>query len=278
MIGKTNSGSGGGGGVAGLKVVAYPTSSGFPEKAKNKVIAVLTDSEIVDYIIAPTEPSHLAGRVWVKVGMTGIDISLDRHDTFKVKLIQVVQSDGSTWSAKPAKVGIKKDGVVEWSDTIDIVVYDKGMYGVRDRMWYGDTASGKGNGTDAKGPGGTVTFGFPCLWYMTKNNTSGKIFVCAGPLDVTNMTKINALMYNYGDWTTANTGMYLARHTNAGSGSAIKEGGITYSNLKNLELRTPTVYTLDVSKLTGEVYIYVGTDVSSWSANRYIRIERIWSV
>ena len=94
MIGRTNAGGSGGGGLN-LKVVGGTTK---PTSPRENTIWVNTATAITGYILSPTQPeTGTEGLVWLKTADTGVEINVGRKNAVLLHLDYARIYTGSAW-------------------------------------------------------------------------------------------------------------------------------------------------------------------------------------
>lgn len=100
MLGRTNTGGGGGG--LNFKVIPNPK----PSTAKENTIWVNTDTPITSWIFSAEEPSAAeAGMVWISVGTSSsVEFNALKKNGIQVYPGYAKQFNGGTWANKDAKI------------------------------------------------------------------------------------------------------------------------------------------------------------------------------
>lgn len=94
MIGRTNAGGSGGGGLN-LKVVGSTTK---PTNPRENTIWVNTTTAITGYVLSPTQPeTGTEGLVWLKTADTGVEINVGRKNAVLLHLASGMLYTGSAW-------------------------------------------------------------------------------------------------------------------------------------------------------------------------------------
>lgn len=94
MIGRTNAGGSGGGGLS-LKVVGGATK---PTSPRENTIWVNTTTAITGYVLSPTQPeTGTEGLVWLKTADTGVEINVGRKNAVQLHLASGMLYTGAAW-------------------------------------------------------------------------------------------------------------------------------------------------------------------------------------
>lgn len=105
MIGRTNAGGSGGGGLN-LKVVGGTTQ---PTNPRENTIWVSTTTAITGYALSPTQPETGAeGLVWLKTADTGVEINVGRKNAVLLHLASGMLYSGGTWQMADAYVYVSE--------------------------------------------------------------------------------------------------------------------------------------------------------------------------
>lgn len=95
MIGRTNAGGSGGGGLN-LKVVGGTTQ---PATTRENTIWVNTTTAITGYVLSPTQPeTGTEGLVWLKTADTGVEINVGRKNAVLLHLADGKLYTGGAWA------------------------------------------------------------------------------------------------------------------------------------------------------------------------------------
>lgn len=241
-----------------VRIVAY---NDFPSIPVNGVIGVITSVPVTSNIFQPSEPGHDEGRIWVKVGEYGTPFDLVSDGSINVNVYGVYQSVSGSWIRLPARIG----SADSWSGLIDCTIAYNGTYGngLYSGSWYSSNHNTRT----------TAVVGNATVWRTTnKLNIAGYSYLCVGPVDITNFNRIYSELDNYAGSYTYGGRLYIAR--DKGSSAVVNNGDMITS--KTIPLSTATQLTLDVSNVTGSVYVYTGIEFGSYGGTRYCQINRIW--
>lgn len=95
MIGRTNAGGSGGGGLN-LKVAGSATK---PTSPRENTIWVNTTTAITGYILSPTQPENgTEGLVWLKISDTGVEINVGKKNAVLLHLADAKLYTGGVWA------------------------------------------------------------------------------------------------------------------------------------------------------------------------------------
>lgn len=101
MIGRTNAGGSGGGGLN-LKVVGGTTK---PTSPRENTIYINTTTAITGYVLSPTQPeTGTEGLVWLKISDTGVEINVGKKNAVLLHLASCNIYTGSKWDYIEAHV------------------------------------------------------------------------------------------------------------------------------------------------------------------------------
>lgn len=257
MIGRTNTG-GGGGGSLNFKVVAVASEAALPTTAKENTIAVITDTAITSWVFssaAPETPS--AGMVWIKTGTdSAVSFNAVKKNGLWVYPSGVQQYIGGEWVDKTAKTW--QDGA--WADWWDGEMYTPG----NEQIAHTGGWIAEGRLFNSAAVGGavapTITRGAASLKGEIGSSGSGVVRT-ANAIDMTSYSTLNyyGVMSANGSWMklfldTATTGYW-----NAPPFSINGTGG------------DAKLYTLDISAATGAYYINFGLYYNS-----EFEMEKLW--
>lgn len=233
MLGRTNTGGGGGAGLN-FNVVGNPQ----PSNPSENTIWVNTDVKITDEVLSGVEPASPAeGSVWVETGTDGeIVFSVVKNKAIQIHPLSAKQYISGAWVEKTAQ--IFQDG--EWKDWIDWskwVVKD-GRYKVN------MVATGKKWDSSYSETTFTVTEEDGYILFSHGSHTG---MVYWGQVDLTNANTLTI----EGDFSGINSSyrsdyMFMVWTE---IGTYIPTNRVAFTQLTN------TGATLDVSSLTGKHYV-----------------------
>ena len=119
MLGRTNTGGGGSGGLN-FQVIGGTTA---PSNPKENMIWVNTSTKITSYIFSATQPTGSAGMVWISTGTSStVEFNALKKNGIQVYPISAKQYVNGAWVDKTAK--IYQNGA--WRDWWDGYLYDYG--------------------------------------------------------------------------------------------------------------------------------------------------------
>ena len=114
MLGRTNTGGGGSGGLN-FQVIGGTTA---PSNPKENMIWVNTSTKITSYIFSATQPTGSAGMVWISTGTSStVEFNALKKNGIQVYPISAKQYIGGAWVDKTAKS--YQDG--EWVDLVKTI-------------------------------------------------------------------------------------------------------------------------------------------------------------
>ena len=121
MIGRTNAGGSGGGGLN-LKVVGGTTK---PANPRENTIWVNTTTAITGYVLSPTQPeTGTEGLVWLKTAETGVEINVGRKNAVLLHLAGGTLYTGSAW--KNVECSAFSNGVWTQFSFLRVYLYNAG--------------------------------------------------------------------------------------------------------------------------------------------------------
>lgn len=109
MLGRTNTGGGGSGGLN-FQVIGGTTA---PNNPKENTIWVNTSTEITDWVFSATQPTAASGRVWISTGTSSsVEFNALKKNMLNVYPISVKQYISGKWTNKTAKTYLSST----WTD------------------------------------------------------------------------------------------------------------------------------------------------------------------
>nr|DAH71779.1 MAG TPA: hypothetical protein [Caudoviricetes sp.] len=268
MIGRTNAGGSGGGGLN-LKVVG---STAKPTNPRENTIWVNTTTAITGYALSPTQPeAGTEGLVWLKTADTGVEINVGRKNVVLLHLAGGMLYTGGKWASVDAWAYINSVWK-QFSTAFDGRLYDNGDqctditggWGITDYKYV--NSSGKENDPGA----GTLESDH---MHLASTSTRISMLGTAKPIDLDGLKTLtvdwqilkchkdatNALMVDIQREKKAGTSIALAT---LGSGKAAKR----------------LTSTLDISNLSGKAYVVVRVTVTSGSSSDSTSAGNIYSI
>lgn len=252
MIGRTNAGGSGGGGLN-LKVVGGTTR---PTAPRENTIWVNTTTAITGYVLSPTQPENgTEGLVWLKTADTGVEINVGRKNAVLLHLAMSQVYSGGGWKTVEGYVykssawvqfgffALYKDGVFSTGHTEKVI---KGSIQYAD-TYYTATTNGGGN--------------------------AGEAYVVFGPLSLDGCSTVT-MRAQFVSKKVINTrfAIMIAKDANANRSNAVLK---TEVDIKDYVENTVS---LDISTLTsGKWYVYAGinTGGSGWNDKRIVNVMEV---
>lgn len=256
MIGRTNTG-GGGGGSLNFKVIAVASEDALPTTAKENTIAVVTDTPITSWVFASTAPeTPEAGMVWIATGTVSmVSFNAIKKNGLWVYPSSVQQYIGDAWVDKTAKTW--QNGA--WVDWWDGEMYTPG----NEQVAHTGGWIGQGRMYNSAASGGATA---PTITRTDKNLT-GEIGSTNGVVRTANaidMTNYNTL-YFYGSMTSGGNWMRLFLDTKT---TGYWNAPPYFVNGSGGDAK---LYTIDISSATGNYYINFGM----YYTQKFV-MEKLW--
>ena len=240
-----------------FKVVGGLTQPSGPSE---NTIWVNTNTKITGYAFAPTAPADLAeGVVWFATGKSGmIGFNAMKKNTIMLYPLHAKQKVSGNLEKVDAQIYISG----EWKKLFSGMIYETGAY-------YTEY-------TDYKLPSNAVIQdGADVLTLSTVANKTSEVYKVFGPVPLDGINSLELSCY-FADAVTSGAHrrvLYVAKSPSVGrkDAEAIKE--VSSTSQFNIE----ATISLDVSALSGEYYVYAGTntDGSAWTGVRTICITRV---
>lgn len=123
MLGRTNTGGGGSGGLN-FKVVGGTTA---PSNPKENMIWINTSTKITDWVFSATQPSAKSGRVWISTGTSSsVEFNALKKNGIQVYPLSAKQYVSGAWVDK--EVEIYQNG--KWDESMKkLYFYNRGDLG-----------------------------------------------------------------------------------------------------------------------------------------------------
>lgn len=263
MIGRTNTGVGGGGGLN-FTVVGGTTA---PSNHKENMIWVDTDTEITSWIFGAEEPSPAeGGMVWITVGTSSaVAFNALKKNGIMVYPISAKQYVGGAWVDKEAK-SYQNGEWVSW--VVAVYLYNTG-----------DECNAMTGGWSQTSNGGNkpMTLSKDSSYLhitgsWSGNYTSNSTTSTAKTVDVSKYTKLNVL-YDF----SASSGTFAGAGTpfqdlNIGLGTS----NASLSSYVSATKGTNQTVTLDISAQNGSFYVVIQSANYCTSGNVDIKIHKVW--
>ena len=239
MLGKTNTGGGGGG--LNFAVKAYASESTLPATAKENTIAVITETAIASWIVDVKEPENpAAGMVWIEVGTESeVAFNLMKKNAIYIYPASVKQYAGSTWADVDAFI-YQGGSWAQFSQIVtDVYLFNNG-----------DTCDAVTGGWGAV-DGGAVSdsaLGIS-VYYSAKG---AQVYTKAG----VDLTKFNTLRVLSGTYHTSTVFGIMSKAPSGASGSYNTNNG--QCSARGTISAANKEFTLDISQYSGPHYIWIG--------------------
>jgi len=253
----------GGGGVLSFQVKAYASESSIPATEAENTIAVVTGTAISSYVFSSAQPkSPSAGMVWIKVGASGDGFNALKgtKNALNVYPLIIHQYVNGTWVAKTSK--IYQAG--KWKSFFDGVFLN------------GGTLTKVYPHSEKKDPAScTVTYGSDGVTCYTTGRSASEIYVVFGPIDLSGVNTLSASatsLYTKGGYV--NHVLFVATGNNESYKNA---KAIAAWTREDMNAQAAFSQSLNVSHLTGNYYIYVGTNTmgGAWANQRSVRYTKL---
>lgn len=249
-------GFGSGGVSLNFKVVGSLTQPSAP--AEN-TIWVSTDAKITSYIFSGTEPAEPSeGMVWIATGKSGsTKINALKKNAILLYPLYAKQYVSGQWVSKD--VQMHQNG--QWSALFSGLIYESGtFYTEHTNYSLPDTA--------------VVEEGTSAIVLSTVAKKTSEVYKVFGPIPLDDINTL-AMTSAFTDSISGSHRcvLYVAQSSNVGyAGAALIE-----TSDVTTKWTTETTITLDVSGLSGEYYVYAGTNTagSTWDNVRTISITKV---
>lgn len=254
MIGKTNAG---GGSALNISVIAAASFGDLPSVASDNTIAVITSTAINGYAFST---DRQAGRPNGEVRITtagravnACEISSD--PLISVYPVSVYQTNGTTWTLMEAYLRKSKT----WK-RIRTYFYQAGVLGLITSLVGSNTGHG------------SYTIGADYFQVsLGTGGTSGFAKVCAG--QTIEISEITTLKIKYTRTKSGTQGSHKARIILSSTQLTSMGTGVAYVDVPD---SADGLASIDVSSLTGLVYIHAAISKSSYYESDFIRVTEIW--
>ena len=252
MLGRTNTGGGGSGGLN-FQVIGGTTA---PSNPKENMIWVNTSTKITSYIFSAPQPTGSAGMVWIDTGTSSpVEFNALKKNGIQVYPISARQYTGGAWVYKTAK-SWQGGAWVDW---------------IRSLFYYGDTFDGiTGGYIKAVDQASTASIDANGIHLNAKRNSSNWL---------TNAEYYTSYKIDLSDYTKLCAEVNLVRNGNTGHFRlSVLESRTAATAYAEIHEDGNTVCSLDISSLTGSYHVSVLTYVyaDSGDANPIADVTRIW--
>lgn len=253
----------GGGAGAALKVMAVSSAAALPASAKEDTIAIITDS-IGALYVQEAFPEAGAGDIWITPEDTMFNVNLSKKGSIMIGIGNVYQYTAGEWIEKHAY--IYRDG--KWQFIWNKVLYDSGKF------------TGKIAHLELLSPTTCkVTYGDSYIQCVTKSGSASEVYAVFGPVDLTDITTLEAS----GTYPKAQDGTtYAVLAVATGSDASFTDDAtdgetIVKDTVKGNSAGKAFELQLDVSGLTGNHYVYIGTNTAggAWANTRYVNFTAL---
>lgn len=252
MIGRTNAGGSGGGGLT-LKVVGGTTK---PANPRANTIWITTTTAITGYVLSPTQPeTGTEGLVWIKTADTGVEINVGRKNAVLLHLAGGMLYTGGKWASVDAWAYIN-NAWKQFSIAFDGRLYDNGDQCTDVTGGWGatDYKVVTNNGKVSAAVAGTLKS--DCMY--VKSGPSAPMFGTAKPIPLDGFKTLTVDWKVLSCYEGASTALQveIQREKKCGSSVAIA----TLGSGKTAKRLTST---LDISNLSGEAYVVARVTVAA---------------
>lgn len=227
-------------------------SDALPSGPKENMIWAITSEPVTGWIFAaeaPADPER--GLLWIKTGVSSaVAFNAVKKNGIELYPISAKQHTGSSWVDVTCRTYQNGEWVNWWAGEI----YELGVF-------YTDHSNSVTNGT--------VTYNADHLLFTTKASSVAEVYEMFGPFSLAEFNEISAIFTN--DTTNLNSTACIFVSPNTGAkrsdAAAIIETDMA-KGTSNLEV------TLDVSSISNECYVYVGTNTTGekWTAARNVHV------
>ena len=241
MLGRTNTGGGGGG--LNFQVVCNPQ----PNNPKANTILINTDT-ITGWVFSATEPTGIPGLVWITTGTSSTAVfNALKKNNITVYPISAKQYISGAWVDKTAKIW--QNG--EWVDWWNGELYDAG------NTFEACTGGWASFGGSSDTAAGVITFNSDHMLLQAKatSKTGTVIFRPANDFDLTDVKSVTFVLSTSPQSDTRYTIIVRSVATNTNVAS------------KKITSSAKSTYTLDVSGIREECAVWL--TISSASSTTY---------
>lgn len=218
---------------------------------------------LIDKDVPYTLPGTETGTVWVSTGTDSpVEFNALKKNAIQLCPIAACQYDGSQWVSKDAL--IYQAG--EWKSWWDGLLYSYGTFGTpeQDFVLTPSTASHQIRAND--------------IMVQTVESANSEVYIRFGPINLTRISQIDVAFQLYSATTNAATTYgtcFCSQKANASYTEADAIATYTGQVVGTSEIFTQT---LDISGLSGDYYVYCGTNTANavWAKVRgYILKEAV---
>lgn len=251
MIGRTNTGSGGGG--LNYKIVGGTTA---PSATKKNTIWINTSTKITSWIFSATEPKNpVSGMVWIIVGLSSrVEFSVTKENSIMIYPLSAKQYVSGAWVNKTAKTW---DGS-KWVDWFVETIYNAGDFG------FAHTAYKSPSNAE-------IVYNSNNIALSTVAGKTSEAYVVFGPVDLS-LYKTLTLKGTFVKKTTSTFSNVATLFVAPNVSTSYKNATAIETLIKKTTYDAGGSYevNLNVSSLNGEFYIYGGlnTQGSGWESIR----------
>ena len=241
MLGRTNTGGGGSGGLN-FQVIGGTTA---PSNPKENMIWVNTSTKITSYIFSATQPTGSAGMVWISTGTSStVEFNALKKNGIQVYPLSVKQYTGGAWVEREAK-SYQNGNWTEWATGVFIKNGDLiRNLNARARAGSGATVTQRSGYVEVKNPINTST--------AVLHDTL---------IDVTDYSKLtlnaDVISVYVDGGGNPKVGPVLLKALNAGSYSEMNSNIVAGSYTSNKGVR---ILECDISSFSGKYYVGILLD------------------
>lgn len=247
MLGRTNTGGGGSGGLN-FQVISGTTA---PSNPKENMIWVNTSTKITSYIFSATQPTGSAGMVWILVGTPSpVEFNALKKNGIQVYPISAKQYIGGAWVDKTAKS--YQGG--KWVDWVIYLINGSELNTEYAGTW-NQTTGGQGVGGSAE-----MTSEGLLIKANTATKYSGSAFRY-GPDEKINFSGVNSIEFvvriksGSGKLSAVVTDEFATGYDSA-----------SVASVDQTVTGTDRIVVMDVSGVSGNHYLRVGTNSKASAA------------
>ena len=256
---------GGGAGMA-LNIIGVEHAALIPQSPREDTIAVIGAGSGTAYV-QEAIPEAAEGDIWITPEDKVYDINLVKKGSILIGIGNVYRFQEGEW--KDAEAYIFRDG--KWQHVWNKVLYKNGK--MTERVEHQDMLSP----TTCK-----VTYGDSYIQCVTKAGKASEVYAVFGPVKLTDITTLIAS----GTYPVAQGGTtYAVLAVAKGSDASFTDKETTDEHsVKNTvngnKAGQEFEIQLDVSGLTGDHYVYIGTNTAggAWANTRYVNFTALKGV
>lgn len=248
MLGRTNTGGGGSGGLN-FQVIGGTTA---PSNPKENMIWVNTSTKITSYIFSATQPTGSAGMVWISTGTSStVEFNALKKNGIQVYPISAKQYINGAWRNVEAK-SYRNGSWVEWLETEKFLYY-------RGNFYNGQSLSEQYN------QGCTYTFEDDRIDIYAGSYTGNAVYLYFDPISLAGKTKLIVRANSNGNFSTTGGSDWMCGFAVYASKTNNPNWGDPHANRLKLSAGEEVELSLDISRINDTRYIVIRASCSGGS-------------